>query len=198
MKQTLKVRVLSAVTAVATVGSILLSTAAVQAGTPTTMTDMMSREAVTTASTHDIYLTGIASGDWANAETIILTFEDFTDFGATNPDCLASTGGTCAASSTSPNILTLTCTGTCTGTVSVSSSGFLPTNPASTGSKTVTLSGTSDVTGSFAVPIVDNDQVTVSAAVDPTITFDIDTSVTTHSENGPTYTVDLGTLTSNS
>lgn len=44
------------------------------------------------------------------------------------------------------------------------------TNPASTGSKTITISTTYD-TGSLAVAIVTNDQLSVTANVDPSLTF---------------------------
>src|SRR3989344_6091845 len=43
-------------------------------------------------------------------------------------------------------------------------------NPGSTGSKTITITGPGSDSGSLAVPILSNDQVVVSATVDPTIT----------------------------
>ena len=43
-------------------------------------------------------------------------------------------------------------------------------NPGSTGSKTITITGPSPDSGSLAVPILTDDQVTVSATVDPTVT----------------------------
>ncbi len=57
-------------------------------------------------------------------------------------------------------------------------------NPGSTGSKTITITGPSPDSGSLAVPILTDDQVTVSASVDPTVTSAL--SATTCS---------LGTLT---
>jgi len=61
------------------------------------------------------------------------------------------------------------------------------TNPASAGSKLVTITGPGSDSGSLAIPIMDSDQVTVSATVDPTISSDINGS--------PPYSCSLGTLT---
>ena len=49
---------------------------------------------------------------------------------------------------------------------------------------------------SMALSIMDDDQVTVSATVDPSLTFDIDIQTTCGSESAAPYTVGLGTLTS--
>ncbi len=63
------------------------------------------------------------------------------------------------------------------------------TNATSAGSKTVTITGpTSGDSASLALPIMDDDQVTVSATVDPTITSDITPGATP-------YSCALGTLT---
>jgi hypothetical protein len=71
-------------------------------------------------------------------------------------------------------------------------------NPGSTGSKTIKLEGTlesgTDPDGQLAVSIVDSDQVTISATIDPSITFDLDTA-TTNTETTAPYSVALGTLT---
>lgn len=45
------------------------------------------------------------------------------------------------------------------------------TNPSSTGSKTISIGGNFGDTGSLAVGIVTNDQLSVTATVDPTLTF---------------------------
>ncbi|MBU0625457.1 hypothetical protein KKF05_03895 [Patescibacteria group bacterium] len=58
----------------------------------------------------------------------------------------------------------------------------------------VTVSDATGDAGSLAVSIVDDDQVTVTANVDPTLTFDIDTSTTTSANTDAEYTVDFGTL----
>ena len=61
-------------------------------------------------------------------------------------------------------------------------------NATSAGSKTVSLTGpTSGDSGQFAVPMMDSDQVTVTATVDPTITSDL-------TPGGAPYTCALGTL----
>ncbi|MFH2063559.1 MAG: hypothetical protein ABIJ46_05455 [bacterium] len=50
-------------------------------------------------------------------------------------------------------------------------------------------------TGSIAIAIVDNDQVTVTASIDPTMTFDIDTDTAVGSDTATPYTVSFGTVT---
>ena len=56
----------------------------------------------------------------------------------------------------------------------------------------IVLEGTDS--GQIAVPIVDDDQVTVTANVDPAMTFDLDTSIATGVETAAPYTVNFGTL----
>jgi hypothetical protein len=70
------------------------------------------------------------------------------------------------------------------------------TNPAAS-SPVVTITGSNGDTGNFSTPIVDDDQVNVTATVNSSITFDIDTAVTDTNSN-PAYTVPLGTLTTGS
>jgi hypothetical protein len=57
-------------------------------------------------------------------------------------------------------------------------------NPNSAGSKTITIAGTFGDTGNIAVPIATEDQVVISASVDPSISFQISSN-----------TAALGTLT---
>jgi len=84
---------------------------------------------------------------------------------------VAPCGSSYTASATAATI-TLTIDGTTTdGTL---------TNPSSTGSYTTEIliddeGSTDENLGSFVVPIIDDDTVTITATVDPTITFDIDT-----------------------
>ncbi len=66
-------------------------------------------------------------------------------------------------------------------------------NPASTGLKIISITTPADA-GSFAVAIVDDDQVSVTASVGVSLTFDIDTSTTNSSTSNP-YSVALGPLT---
>lgn len=55
-------------------------------------------------------------------------------------------------------------------------------------------SGNPNLTVDLSVPIVDSDQVNVTASVDATITFDLDTAVGDTDTDAP-YTVNLGTIT---
>ncbi len=78
-------------------------------------------------------------------------------------------------------------------TVFISNAHF--TNPANASTPTITITTTSD-SGSLMVPIIDDDQVTVTATVAPAITFNIDTyntAVTSTNTSAP-YSVALGNL----
>jgi alpha-tubulin suppressor-like RCC1 family protein len=70
--------------------------------------------------------------------------------------------------------------------------GILITNPGTPGSYSV--SWTNDDPGYAMVAIVDSDQVTVSATIDPTITFDLNADNDNSADAAP-YSVDLGALT---
>lgn len=65
----------------------------------------------------------------------------------------------------------------------------LITNPGSTGSKIITIAAGAD-TGSLAVPILTNGLVTITATVDPTITF----AIRNAADNADVSTCVLGTL----
>jgi hypothetical protein len=76
----------------------------------------------------------------------------------------------------------------CSGTVTLT--GIQLTNPGSAGSYTITWSNDN---GSATVFIVDDDAVSVTGNIDPTLTFDLDVSVIDADSDDP-YAVDLGTL----
>ena len=60
-----------------------------------------------------------------------------------------------------------------------------------------TLSGTAGLAGTYGVPIVTNDQISVTASVSPSITFDVgaDAVACSSAWASTVYTVALGTLT---
>lgn len=161
----------------------------------TVFSDTMSRlEAAATSVTHSFAFTVGTDTEWVStgSETIIITLASFTA-GTGTIVCAISGGssGTCAGVSAT-SAVTLTCsTGTCEGDVTVT--GFEATNP-SAGAYSAVLTGTGEVTGDLGISIVDSDQVTVTATVDPTITFDIDTATTDADSSAP-YSVSLGTIT---
>lgn len=62
---------------------------------------------------------------------------------------------------------------------------------------TITIGGTFGDTGTITVDIIDDDQVSITATVDQTISFDLDVGYTT-GENATPYQVPLGTLSSGS
>jgi YVTN family beta-propeller protein len=78
----------------------------------------------------------------------------------------------------------------CSGTLTLS--GGTVVNPSSPGLYFITW--TNDDPGEGGVAIVDDDQVTVTAQVGASITFDIDTA-TTDTESAAPYAVPLGTIT---
>lgn len=71
------------------------------------------------------------------------------------------------------------------------------TNGAVGSSDTITISGDFGDSGIISVDIIDDDQVTVTANVNQTLTFDLDTAATDQ-ESSPPYTVPLGVLSSGS
>lgn len=68
------------------------------------------------------------------------------------------------------------------------------TNGAADDDDTIDIGGVFGDTGTITVDIIDDDQVTVTANVNQSITFDIDTA-TTDTESATPYTVALGTIT---
>ena len=59
----------------------------------------------------------------------------------------------------------------------------------------IAIAGSFGDTGTISVDIIDDDTVSITASVSQTLSFDLDTG-TTAGENGPTYTVAFGTLSS--
>lgn len=173
--------------------------ASVNAAVATSMKDTLDRlKAAQTSVNHSVSLT-LPSGGIPNTQTLTLTYASFTAFANNSP--VATCGaGTATASAGGTNVLTITGTGsgcsTSGGTLTVT--GFTGTNPAA-GTYIVTLAGSAGVTGTFALTIVTDDQVGVSASIDPSITFNVGSQSsgtacdTTFSGNGGT--VALGALT---
>jgi hypothetical protein len=71
---------------------------------------------------------------------------------------------------------------------------YTSTNP-SAGNQAIVITGAAGVTGSFAVDVVDDDQVAVTASVDPSLTFDLDAGTTAGANTGTPYIIALGTIT---
>jgi hypothetical protein len=70
------------------------------------------------------------------------------------------------------------------------------TNPA-VSTPSITITNSNGDSGAFSVPIIDDDQVTITASVNSALTFDLDTYATSTltTETATPYTVALGTLT---
>ncbi len=195
MKNNKITKLLGRVTAAATIVSMFATVSPALGAEATSMSDTLSRQMVSTSATHTLVAT-FPSGTWDNTETV--TFDYSTPSFAlvdSTPACSLSTGNTCtAAVDASTDVVTLTCTqaGGCSGVLTLAA--FTGTNPGSAGSKKITLAGTGGIDGQFAVAISDDDQVTISATVDPMITFDLDTAET-DTESASAYAVTLDTLT---
>lgn len=190
----------SLVTAVATVGTMLLPVAPLRAAPLEDTSDTLSREQISVAAvahTLSTTLPAVSTGTIILFDYATSGFSTFSQNGATG----ACASGTCTltVSATGPYI---TCTaGPCSGLFTQTGT-FTGTNPGTPGSKSITYVQTSGdpVSGTFAIPIVDSDQVTVTATVDPSITFDIDTQSAANAlpnttETAAPYAVALGAIT---
>ncbi len=169
----------------------------VYAANLTSLSDTMSTVKVSTLSNHDISFvtpTGVAA-----SATIILTFQsdfsvaaamDFTDMdvldNGTNVTLASSPSGTTwGAVRTSSTVITLT-----NGSAAVTAGHTIRikigtnatnqstgvrqiTNTTSTGTKTVTISGTFGDTGTISVGIITDDTVAVSGTVNQTLSFSL-------------------------
>ena len=163
----------------------------------TAKSDTMSSLKISTLANHDIQFTsptGVASG-----QTIIITFPadfsiaaamDFTDMDVLDDTVnvtLAATpaGATWGAVRTSATVITLTNGTTAVAAASVirikigtnatnQSTGVRQiTNTTTSGPKVIAISGTFTDTGNITVNILDDDQVSVTATVDNSLTFSI-------------------------
>jgi len=187
-------RIAAGVTAVATVGTMFLTVAPAQAVGLTSTKDTLSREKVSVASVAHTLVTTlptVSTGTVIQLDYETPGFSSLSQNGATG----SCASGTCTLTVSATGVL-ITCTsGPCSGLFTQSGT-WTGTNPGSAGSKSITYAQTSGdpVSGTFAIPIVDDDQVTVTATVSPSITFDIDTA-TTDTESAAPYTVPLGALT---
>ncbi len=186
--------------ALLTLSLFLFAESPALAAAPTLMKDTLDRlKAAQATVAHSVSMT-LPTGGIPNTQTLTLTYASFTAF-ANNTPVATCGSGTATASAGSTNVLTITGSGsgcdTSGGTLTVT--GFTGTNPAA-GTYTVTLAGSAGITGTFALTIVADDQVGITASIDPSITFNVGSQASatacdgTFSGNGGT--VGLGTLTS--
>lgn len=186
--------------------------------------DAVTRHAVTTAASHTIAFQLSASEQWVPTETVIVDFNEDSSGFVLDGASLASgdqsigdgtTTYSVVASCTSGDEITFSAvdaTGVvtytmCAGATSSTAGALITieigavaggtdrlTNPASTGSSEINISGTfGDDAFAADVPIIDYDQVVITAAVDTFITFDLDVSDGSHADNS-VATLDLGEL----
>ena len=172
-----------------------------RAASVTNFSDTMSRLATSTASSHIIKFT-TPTGASDSTDTIIITFPSDFNFtgkaatssvtfthgattGAENTETLAAspsaTAWGAAFSGTQNRVYTLTAPTDGIGTAAVAASDIIiitynnssSTNPTTAGAYVITISGTFGDSGSAAVRILSDDQVRITATVDPTLTFTI-------------------------
>ena len=112
--------------------------------------------------------TGLEHGFTGGNDETINTTNGSNQWGITFADGACAAGYKCNVLLQAPSTWTYPILTTHKVIVTIAATHSI--NPGTTGSKTVTISTPSD-SGSFAIPIITNDQVTIDATVAPTITF---------------------------
>ena len=169
-----------------------------KAATLTAISDTMSRLIISQKATHTIQFTtptGIAPGD-----TVTLTFENDFDISSVVAADVTLEGAVVASTGVDGQVLTITAAATgntvaATGTADIVISDSHITNPTATTNNpyTIDIAGTFGDTGSMAVYILTDDQVVISATVDPILAFAIEGGY----EGSEPAAVDFGTLIPN-
>jgi len=175
------------------VSVIGLNASSVFAATATAMKDTLDRNKVSvTAVNHAVSMT-LPAGTFSG--TLTLTYTNFTAFAGTPTGTCV--GGSIGSGTASVNVATVTLTSCTAGALTITS--FTGTNPASPGSNVVTLGGAAGLTGTFAVTTVTDDQISITASIDPSITFNVGSQASATACDGTFVgnggTVALGTLT---
>ncbi len=211
------------VTAVATIVSSVAMMSPVKADDVLEASDTLTRLKISIAADHDVRFytpTGVGA-----ASTVTLTFAaGFTGIASlanTDIQTLVASGNTSdcanetyadlgsASEAGSGQVVTVTpggaiaagkCVQVLIGTNAHGDTGTNQIiNPGTAGSYELTIGGTMDDVGGIGIAIADDDQVTVTANVDPSMSFDLDTTTaatlgTQVTEHTAPYTVDFGTL----
>lgn len=123
-----------------------------------------------------VVTTGATATEWnVDVTGQVITFSPETDDTLTAGFCVRFEMGTAATTGGTGSASTIT-------------------NGAVDDDDTIDVAGAFGDTGTITVDIIDDDQVTVTATVNQSITFDIDTA-TTDTESAAAYSVALGTIT---
>ena len=200
MKNNKFIKLVSRVTAAATIVSMFAMVSPAMAAEATGMSDTLSRQMVSVDATHTISMT--LTGSVADNATITLTYASNggTDFLMTGA-AFGASSGTCVVDTldaSTAGVISVQAAEACSAADTVIFTVTGVTNSDTAGSHQVTIGGTGGVTGNFAIAITTDDQVNVTATVDPTITFNVGAEAsgtacaTSFSGNGGT--VALGTL----
>ncbi len=191
---------------------VSLAPAPVMAADATAKKDVMSRQASATASNHVFTYTAVAST--SPAQTVSLTFPAgfvltslvigdvvVKDGASTRVLGASCTGAEDASYALAGQAITFTVCAAKTfltsgNTIEIDLNNNHVTNPTTAGaSYSIVLGGTGGQSGIFMVYVVDSDQVSVSATVEASLSFDIDTALSNTETSAP-YRVALGTLSS--
>lgn len=139
------------------------------------ISDILTRLKISTAANHTIVFTtpsGIDVGD-----TVALTFAADFDISAVVVGDVTIGGNAPASAVPAGQVLTITADADTTvaaaGTATIVIGNSHIINPTTTGSKIISIAGTFGDTGSLAVSMVTDDQVVVTASVDPSFSFTI-------------------------
>jgi hypothetical protein len=162
--------------------ALIVVTTPVNAASLTSISDTLTRQKAATASSHTIKFTtsaGIASG---NTVTFVFPGSSFTMAASLTGVTIADNAGADnAVTSASWSAPTLTITASASSIVVAGHAATIKipsnqiTNPAA-GTYIVSIGGTFSDTGKMAIVIVTDDQVSLSATVDPSMTFSLSTN----------------------
>jgi hypothetical protein len=139
-----------------------------------------------------------ASGDTSNCSTATFTEKTLASTPATTTWGVGSSGQVVTITSGTDIVATSKCVRIRIGTnTSTGGAGTNQITNGTTGISTITIGGTMADAGVISVPILSSDQVTLTAIISETVTFDLDVGYTVGDNSAP-YVVALGTLSSGS
>jgi len=141
----------------------------------TNISDTMTRLKVTTAANHTIVFTTASGIDVA--DTVTLTFQSDFDVSAVVVGDVTIGGNAPASATVLGQVVTITADADTTvapaGTATIVIGNNHITNATTAGSKKIDIAGTFGDSGSLAVSILTDEQVVVTASVDPSFSFTV-------------------------
>jgi hypothetical protein len=181
MKKAFKMRIFSASTILAIFSSLFLTITPVKAVSAVNVSDTLTREKISVLATHTITGT-FTGGTWSFGGFLYFNYDHGTfnlSWNLADATCSLSSGNTCVASvNGDTEIVSIRCmsvTG-CSGDLTVGN--VTGTNPVAAGSYKIEITNSegdpsTGYMSDYAIPIVTDDQIVVTATVDPSITFNV-------------------------